>query len=103
MSGHINATAGRRQQLLHQLYVNLRVMDMHEGEGHQIPASKVLTDEAVDGFSIFESTQQSRKSIGLIVQREHCLVNNRKSGAARLSQRPRLGDPILEYGQLLSF
>jgi hypothetical protein len=78
-------------------------MDTHEGEGLQSPASKVFTNEAVDGFSILESTQKSRKAVGLIVQREHCLVNNRKSGAARLSQRPRLGDPILEYGQLLSF
>jgi hypothetical protein len=30
-------------------------------------------------------------------------VNDRKSSATRLSQCPGLGDPILEYGQLLSF
>jgi hypothetical protein len=30
-------------------------------------------------------------------------VNDRKSGAAHLSQCPSLGDPILEYGQVLSF
>jgi hypothetical protein len=78
-------------------------MNMHEGKGHQSPASKVFTDEAIDGFSILESTQQSRKAIGLIVQRKNCLVNDRKSSAARLSQCPGLGDQILEYGQLLSF
>jgi hypothetical protein len=78
-------------------------MDPHEGKGNQSPASKVFTEEAVDGFSILESAQQSRKATRLIVQREHCLVNNLKSGAACLSQHPGLGDPILEYGQLLSF
>jgi hypothetical protein len=78
-------------------------MGTHEGKGHQSSASKVFTDEAVDDFSILESTQESRKAVGLIVQRKHCLVNDRKSGAARLSQCPGLGDPILEYGQLLSF
>jgi hypothetical protein len=78
-------------------------MGMHEGKGHQSSASKVFTDEVVDGFSILESTQQSRKAVRLIIQRKHCLVNDRKSGVARLSQCPSLGDPILEYGQLLSF
>jgi hypothetical protein len=78
-------------------------MDTHEREGNQSPASKVFMDKAVDGFSILESAQQSRKAVGLIVQREHCMVNDCKSGAACLSQRPGLGDPILEYGQLLSF
>jgi hypothetical protein len=78
-------------------------MDIHEGKVHQSPASKVFTDELVDGFSILELTQQSRKAVGLVAQRKHCLVNDRKSGAAHLSQCPGLGDPILEYGQLLSF
>jgi hypothetical protein len=78
-------------------------MDTHEGEGKQSPTSKVFTNEAVDGFSILELAQQSRKAVGLIVQREHCLVNDRKSSVARLSQRPGLGDPILEHDQLLSF
>jgi hypothetical protein len=54
-------------------------MDKHEGKGHQSPASKVFMDEAVDGFSILELTQQSRKAIRLIFQRKHCLVNDRKS------------------------
>jgi hypothetical protein len=60
-------------------------------------------DEAVDGFPILESAQQSRKVVGLVVQREHCLMNDRKSCTACLSQCPSLGNPILEYGQLLSF
>jgi hypothetical protein len=63
-------------------------MDTHEGEGNQGPASKVFMHEAVDGFSILEPAQQSRDAVGLIVQREHGLVNDCKSGAARLSQRP---------------
>jgi hypothetical protein len=96
-------TARRRRQLLHQLHVDLRVMDKHEGDGNQGPTSKVCMHESVDGFSILESAQQSREAIGLIVQGEHGLVNDCKSSAARLSQRPRLGDPILEYSQLPSF
>jgi hypothetical protein len=63
----------------------------------------VFTDEAVDGFPILESAQQSRKAVGLVVQRTHCLMNSRKSYTACLSQRSSLGDPVLEYGQLLSF
>jgi hypothetical protein len=55
MSGHINATARRQRQLLHQLHVDLWIMDPLEGEGNQSPASKVFTDEAVDGFPILES------------------------------------------------
>jgi hypothetical protein len=63
----------------------------------------VFTDEAVDGFPILESAQQSRKTIGLVIHREHCLMNDRKSCTACISQYPGLGNPILEYGQLLSF
>jgi hypothetical protein len=78
-------------------------MDPNKGYGNHSPASKVFTDEAVDGFSILESAQQSRKTIGLVVQREHCLMNDHKSYTACLSQCPSLGNSILEYGQLLSF
>jgi hypothetical protein len=74
-------------------------MDMHEGEGNQGPASKVFTHKAVDGFSILKPAQQGREAFGLIVQGKHGLVNDCKSGVARLS----LGDPILEYSQLPSF
>jgi hypothetical protein len=63
----------------------------------------VFTDEAVDGLPILESAKQSRKTVGLVVQREHCLMHDRKSCTACLSQRPGPGNPILEYGQLLSF
>jgi hypothetical protein len=63
----------------------------------------VFTDEAVDGFPILESAQQSRKVVGLVIQKKHCLMNSRKSGTACLSQCPGLGDPVLEYGQLLIF
>jgi hypothetical protein len=63
----------------------------------------VFTGEAVDGFPILELAQQGRKAVGLVIQRKHCLMNDRKSRTACLSQRPSLGNPILEYGQLLSF
>jgi hypothetical protein len=59
--------------------------------------------EAVDGFPILKLAQQGRKAIGLVLQRKHCLMNNHKSRTACLSQRPSLGNSILEYGQLLSF
>jgi hypothetical protein len=36
----------------------------------------VLTDEAVDGLPILESSKQGRKAVGLIVQRKHYLMNN---------------------------
>jgi hypothetical protein len=63
----------------------------------------VFADEVVDGFPILESAQQGRKAVGLIIQRKHFLMNDRKSRPACLSQRPGLANPILEYGQLLSF
>jgi hypothetical protein len=43
-------------------------MSSHEGEGDQSPASQVLMNEVIDGFTIFEATKQCRKTIGLIVQ-----------------------------------
>jgi hypothetical protein len=63
----------------------------------------VFADEAVDGFHILELAQQGRKAVGLVIQRKHCLMNDRKSRTACLSQHPGLGNPILEHGQLLSF
>jgi hypothetical protein len=33
-------------------------MDPHKGQGNQSSASKVLADEAIDGFSILESSQK---------------------------------------------
>jgi hypothetical protein len=56
----------------------------------------MFTDEAVDGFPIIESAQQGRKAVGLVVQRKHCLMNDHKGCMACLSQRPGLGNPILE-------
>jgi hypothetical protein len=60
-------------------------------------------DEAVDGLSILELAKQSRKTVGQVVQREHCLMHDRKSCMACIIQRPGLGNLSLEYGQLLSF
>jgi hypothetical protein len=45
----------------------------------------MLTDEAIDGVTIFEATKQRREAIGLIVQGKHCLMHKCERGAARFS------------------
>jgi hypothetical protein len=85
MRVHLDTTAGSRRQRLHQIHVNLRIAGSHEGEGNQSSTPQVLTNEAVDGFTVFEAAKQRRKTIGLIVQGEHCLMHKRKSGTASLS------------------
>jgi hypothetical protein len=54
----------------------------HEGQGNQSPTSQVFMNEAVDGFPILEAAKESRKTVGLVIQRKHCLMHERKSGAA---------------------
>jgi hypothetical protein len=44
----------------------------------------MLTDESVDGITIFEATKQRREAIGLIIQGEHRLVHKGERGSARL-------------------
>jgi hypothetical protein len=73
-------------------------MNPHKGQGNQSSASKVLADEAIDGFSILESSQQSEKAVGLVIQRKHRLVNNCKSRMTCLSKCSSLGNSILEHG-----
>jgi hypothetical protein len=67
MGGHVSTAARRWGQSLHQLHVDLR---KHEGQSNKSPTSKVLTDEAVDGFPVLESSQQVRKAARLIIQRK---------------------------------
>jgi hypothetical protein len=45
----------------------------------------VLTNEAVDGFTILEAAKQRRQTIGLVIQREHRLMHKGKSSSAGLS------------------
>jgi hypothetical protein len=45
----------------------------------------VLTNEAVNSFTIFEPAKQHGKTIGLVVQVEHRLMHKRKSGTACFS------------------
>jgi hypothetical protein len=45
----------------------------------------VLTNEAVNGFTILEVAKQRRKTIGLVIQGKHCLMHKRKSGTTCLS------------------
>jgi hypothetical protein len=82
---HLDTTAGSRRQRLHQIHVNLRIAGSHEGEGNQSSAPQVLTNEAVDGFTILEAAKQHRKTVGLIVQGEHHLMHKGKSSLAGLS------------------
>jgi hypothetical protein len=57
----------------------------HEGKGNQSSTPQLLTNEAVDGFTIFEAAKQRRKIVGLIVQGEHRVMHKRKSSMASLS------------------
>jgi hypothetical protein len=72
-------------------------MELHKGQSDKSSTSKVLTDEAVDGFPILKPSQQGRKPVGLIIQRKHYLMNNRKSRTTCLIQRSGLGNSILEH------
>jgi hypothetical protein len=72
-------------------------MDSHEGQSYKSPTSKVLADEAVDGFPILELSQQVRKAAWLIIHRKHHLMNSHQSRMTRLSQRSGLGNLILEH------
>jgi hypothetical protein len=85
MRVHLDTTAGGGRQRLHQIHVNLRIAGSHEGEGNQSSTLQMLTNEAVDGFTIFEAAKQHRKTIGLIVQGEHRLMHKRKISTASLS------------------
>jgi hypothetical protein len=85
MRVHLDATAGSRRQRIHQIHVNLQIAGSHEGKGDQSSTPQVLTNEAVDGFTIFEAAKQRRKTVGLIVQGEHHLMYKHKSSAAGLS------------------
>jgi hypothetical protein len=78
-------------------------MGAHKGKGDQSPAAKMLANEAIDSVAILETIKQRRKAIGMIVQREHCLMHKRECGAARFGKDSSLGNPILEYGQLHRF
>jgi hypothetical protein len=42
-------------------------------------------NEAVDGLTILEAAKQSRKTVGLVVQRKHRLMHERKSSMACFS------------------
>jgi hypothetical protein len=72
-------------------------MDSHKGQSNKSPTSKVLTDEAVDGFPILESSQQVRKAVWLIIQRKHHLMNSSQCRMTRFNQRSGLGNSILEH------
>jgi hypothetical protein len=82
---HLDMTAGSRRKRLHQIHVNLRIAGSYEGEGNQSSAPQVLTNEAVDVFTILEAAKQHRKTVGLIVQGEHRLMHKGKSSSAGLS------------------
>jgi hypothetical protein len=60
-------------------------MRSHEGEGDQSPTPQVLTNEAVNGFTILEAAKQRRKTVGLVVQGKHRLMHECKSSTACFS------------------
>jgi hypothetical protein len=85
VSSHLNMTARRQRQSLHQVHVDFWVTSSHEGEANQRPKPQVLTNEAVNGFTILEAAKQRRKTVGLVVQGEHRLMHECKSGTACFS------------------
>jgi hypothetical protein len=42
-------------------------MGSHEGEGNQSPTLQVLTNEAVNGFTVLKLAKQRKKTVGLVV------------------------------------
>jgi hypothetical protein len=85
MSSHLNTATWRRWQRLHQIHVDLWVMGPHKGLGNQGPTPQVLTNEVVDGLTILEAAKQGWKTVGLVIQRKHHLMHERKSGTASFS------------------
>jgi hypothetical protein len=73
---------------------------MYKRKGNHGSAAQMLPDKGVHGISVLESVEQRRQTFGLSVQREHHLVHQSKSTAARLSQHSSLGDPVPEKCQL---
>jgi hypothetical protein len=45
----------------------------------------MLSNEAINGVTIFEATKQCRETIGLIVQGKHRLMHKCERGTARFS------------------
>jgi hypothetical protein len=84
MGIHVNTPAGSWRKRLQQLQVNLRIMDAHEGKRDQSSAAQVLSNERVDSIAVLESIKQHRQTFGLIIQRKHRLVHQRKGTVARL-------------------
>jgi hypothetical protein len=99
-SVHVNAATGSWREHLQQFQVDLGIVGTHEGKSNQGPAAKMLANKAIDTFAVLKSIKQSRESVGLIVQRKHCLVHTSEGGAALLGQDSSLGNPILEHGKL---
>jgi hypothetical protein len=85
MRVHINTTTGSRRQYLHQIHIDLGIISPHEGEGDQSPTVQVLSNEAINGVTIFEATKQHRETVGLIVQGKHRLMHKCERGTALFS------------------
>jgi hypothetical protein len=79
MRGHLSVPAEHQRQGLYKLHVNLRVMNLNKRQGDLRSAMKMSTNKAVYSLPILELLQQSRKTVGLVVQREHNLVNHCQS------------------------
>jgi hypothetical protein len=76
---------------------------MHESKCDHSSTAQMLLDKGIHSVSILESIEQCRQTFGLVVQREHHLVNQREGASARLSQHSILSNPILKKFQLHRF
>jgi hypothetical protein len=54
MRSHISVTTGRQRQPLHQIHINLRIIESHKRQGNKGATLKVLANKMVDGFSVLE-------------------------------------------------
>jgi hypothetical protein len=97
MGRHISPTTRHQRQFLHQLHINLQIVDSHEGQSNKSSTLKMLTNKMVDGLPILESFQQDQKAVELVIQRKHYLMNNRQSRMTCLSLPSGLRNSILKH------
>jgi hypothetical protein len=71
MRSHIGAPARR--------HINFRIVDPNKGQSNLSISVEMASNKVVNSFPVLESLQQGRKTIGLVVQGKHHLVNHRQS------------------------
>jgi hypothetical protein len=74
-----------------------------KGQGDLRTTMKMSTNKMVHGFSVLEPLQQCRKTVGLVIQMEHNLMNHQQGISTGFGKNTWLSHSILEQGQDLRF